>query len=74
MLRYACGLAGFLDGDVPLGPIGAFCVARLFSPAIVVGGSKNLANGLARVAAAAGVRGLVSSEVTHIEASGDGFR
>ena len=60
VLRYACGLAGFLDGDVPLGLIGAFCVARLFSPAIVVGGSKNLANGLARVAAAAGARGLVS--------------
>ena len=48
-------------------------MARLFSPAIVVGGSKNLANGLARVAAAAGARGLVSSEVTHIEASGGGF-
>ena len=74
VLRYACGLAGFLDGDVPLGLIGAFSVARLFSPAIVVGGSKNLANGLARVAAVAGVRGLVSSGVTHIERSGDGFR
>jgi phytoene dehydrogenase-like protein len=74
VLRYACGLAGFLDGDVPLGLIGAFSVGRLFSPAIVVGGSKNLANGLARVAAAAGARGLVSSEVTHIEPSGDGFR
>jgi phytoene dehydrogenase-like protein len=74
VLRYACGLAGFLDGDVPLGLMGAFSVARLFSPAIVVGGSKNLANGLARVAATAGARGLVSSEVTHIEPSGDGFR
>jgi phytoene dehydrogenase-like protein len=72
-LRYACGLAGFLDGDEPLGLIGAFCVARLFSPAIVVGGSKNLANGLARVAAAAGVRGLIASEVTHVEGEGDGF-
>jgi phytoene dehydrogenase-like protein len=74
VLRYACGLAGFLDSDVPLGLMGAFSVSRLFSPAIVVGGSKNLANGLARVAAAAGARGLVSSEVTHIESSGDGFR
>lgn len=73
VLRYACGLAGFLDGDVPLGLMGAFSVARLFSPAIVVGGSKNLANGLARVAARAGARGLVSSEVTQIKASGDGF-
>ena len=73
-LRYACGLAGFLDGDAPLGLIGAFCVARLFSPAIVVGGSKNLANGLARVAMAAGARGLVASEVTHVQESGDGLR
>ena len=73
VLRYACGLAGFLDGDVPLGLMGAFCVARLFSPAIVAGGSKNLANGLARVAAAAGARGLVSSEVTRVEAAGDGL-
>jgi phytoene dehydrogenase-like protein len=74
VLRYACGLAGFLDGDEPLGPIGAFCVAQLFSPAIVVGGSKNLANGLARAGAAAGARGLVSSEVTHLERSGEGLR
>ena len=73
ILRYACGLAGFYDGDVPLGPIGAFCLARRFSPAIVVGGSKNLANGLARVAAAAGARGRLSSEVTRLESRGAGF-
>ena len=73
-LRYACGLAGFLEADAPLGPVGAFCVARLFSPAIVAGGSKNLANGLARAAAAAGARGLVSAEVRRVEAAGDGFR
>jgi phytoene dehydrogenase-like protein len=73
-LRYACGLAGFVDGDAPLGLIGAFCVARLFSPAIVSGGSKNLANGLARAAAAAGARGLVSAEVRRVERDGDGFR
>jgi phytoene dehydrogenase-like protein len=73
-LRYACGLAGFFEADAPLGPIGAFCVARLFSPAIVVGGSKNLANGLARVAAAAGARGLVAAPVRCVERSADGFR
>jgi phytoene dehydrogenase-like protein len=72
-LRYACGLAGFVEGDAPLGPIGAFCVARLFSPAIVVGGSKNLANGLARVAAAAGARGLVAAPVRSVEDTGNGF-
>jgi phytoene dehydrogenase-like protein len=72
-LRYACGLAGFLEGDEPLGPFGAFRVARLFSPAIVVGGSKNLANGIWRAAAAAGARGRLSSEVTSIESSNGAF-
>jgi phytoene dehydrogenase-like protein len=73
-LRYACGLAGFLDGDARLGLVGGFAVARLFSPTIVVGGTKNLANALAREAASAGARGLVSSEVTGVQAGGDGFR
>ena len=74
VLRYACALAGFLEGDAPLGLIGSFSVARLFSPAIVVGGSKNLANGLARAAASAGARGLLTTEVTRVEASGQSFR
>lgn len=74
VLRYACGLAGFLEGDAPLGLIGAFAVARLFEPAIVVGGTKNLANALARVAASAGARGLVSAEVTRIDRDGEGLR
>ncbi len=74
VLRYACGLAGFLDGDTPLGLIGAFVVTRLFSPAIVVGGSKNLANGLARAAASAGARALVATEVTQIEPTASAFR
>jgi phytoene dehydrogenase-like protein len=74
VLRYACGLAGLFEGDAPLGLIGAFCVARAFSPAIVVGGSKNLANALARVAAGAGARCLVSSGVTRIERDGDRLR
>ena len=73
VLRYACGMAGYLDGDVPLGPVGAFAVARLFSPSIVVGGTKNLANGLFRVAARAGARGFVSAEVVRVERDGDGF-
>jgi phytoene dehydrogenase-like protein len=73
-LRYACGLAGFLDSDQRLGLIGGFAVARLFSPTIVVGGTKNLANALAREAAAAGARGFVSSEVTRLEAGGGPFR
>jgi phytoene dehydrogenase-like protein len=73
VLRYACGLAGFLDGDVPLGPTGAFAVTRLFSPSIVVGGTKNLANALFRVAARAGARGFVSAEVIRVERGGDAF-
>jgi phytoene dehydrogenase-like protein len=74
VLRYACGLAGFLEPDVPLGLIGAFCVARLFSPSLVAGGTKNLANALFRVAVAAGARGFVTSEVTRLERDGDGLR
>src|SRR5919108_2007175 len=73
-LRYACGLAGFLDGDARLGLVGGFAVARLFSPTIVVGGTKNLANALAREAPAARARGFVSSEVTRLEPGGGPFR
>ena len=66
VLRYACGMAGFLDGSAPLGLIGAYAVARLFSPSIVVGGTKSLANALFRVAVAAGARGFVSSPVQRV--------
>lgn len=74
ILRYACGLAGFLEPDAPLGLIGAFCVARRFMPSLVAGGTKNLANALFRVAVAAGARGFVSSEVVRVARDGDGFR
>jgi phytoene dehydrogenase-like protein len=74
VLRYACGLAGFLEPDAPLGLIGAFCVARRFTPSLVAGGTKNLANALFRVAAGAGARGFVSSEVTRVERDNGGFR
>ena len=74
VLRYACGMAGFLDGSAPLGFIGAYAVARLFSPSIVVGGTKSLANALFRVAVAAGARGFVSSPVQRVTRAHDGFR
>jgi phytoene dehydrogenase-like protein len=74
ILRYACGLSGFFEPDVPLGAIGAFGVARRFMPSLVAGGTKNLANALFRVAVTAGARGFVSSEVTRVERDGDGFR
>jgi phytoene dehydrogenase-like protein len=73
IVRYACALAGFLNGDTPLGPIGAYAVASLFAPSIVVGGTKNLANGLARVAAGEGARCLTSRPVNRVEHDGDGF-
>ncbi len=73
-LRYACGLAGFAHGDRPLGLMGALALARTFEPAIVVGGTKNLANALARVAVGAGARALVSSPVTRVEGASDGLR
>jgi phytoene dehydrogenase-like protein len=73
ILRYACALAGFPGGDVPLGPIGAFCVARLFEPTLAAGGSKSLANGLFRAAARAGARCLVSSRVVAVDPLGAGW-
>jgi phytoene dehydrogenase-like protein len=73
MLRYACGMAGFLDGSAPLGLVGAFAVSRLFSPTIVAGGTKNLANALYRVAAGAGARSVVSAPVDRIARTGEGF-
>jgi phytoene dehydrogenase-like protein len=73
ILRYACALAGFAAGDMPLGPIGAFCVARLFEPIIAAGGSKSVANGLFRAAAGAGARCPVSARVVALEPAGDGW-
>jgi NADPH-dependent 2,4-dienoyl-CoA reductase/sulfur reductase-like enzyme len=46
LLRYGCARAGFADGGAALGAIGAFAVASQFSPVLVVGGTKSLANGL----------------------------
>jgi phytoene dehydrogenase-like protein len=73
VVRYACALAGFLQGDVRLGLMGAYSVASLFAPAIVVGGTKNLANALARAAAADGAHCPVSCAVTGVERNGDAF-
>jgi hypothetical protein len=74
VLRYACAQSGFHAPDGPLGLIGAFDVARRFFPWLVVGGTKNLANALFRVAVGAGARGLVSAEVERVERAGAGFR
>ena len=74
LLRYACALAGFLEDDVPLGAVGGFALARQFSPSIVLGGTKNLANALYRDAAGHHARCYVTSEVVAIDREDDGLR
>ena len=73
ILRYACAMAGFTQDDVPLGPIGALCLARLFEPTLAVGGSKSVANGLFRAAARAGARCLVSTRVVALEPASESW-
>lgn len=73
VLRYACAMAGFPDGDVALGPIGALCLAQLFEPVLAAGGSKSVANGLFRAAARAGARCLVSTRVVALDPAADGW-
>lgn len=74
LLRYTCALAGFLEDEVPLGVVGGFALARQFSPSIVLGGTKNLANALYRDAASHHARSYVTSEVVAIDQEDDGFR
>jgi phytoene dehydrogenase-like protein len=47
------------------------CVARMFAPTLVAGGSKSLANGLFRAAARAGARCLISARVVALEPHDD---
>jgi phytoene dehydrogenase-like protein len=68
LVRYLCGLCGFEEGDEPLGLIGAFCLARLVRPAIAIGGTKSLANGLFRAGARAGAQYRPVADVVAIEA------
>jgi phytoene dehydrogenase-like protein len=71
LVRYLCGLCGFENGGEPLGLVGAFCLARLVRPALAVGGTKSLANGLFRAGARAGAEYRPVADVQAIEA-GDG--
>lgn len=73
-MRYACAATGFADPGARLGAVGAFAVARWFSPALVAGGSKCLANALFRIAAAAGAECRVSAGVARVTRVADGFR
>jgi len=72
LLRYLCGLAGFDGGDEPLGLMGAFALARLLRPTVVVGGSKTLANALFRAGATAGAQYRAVADVQLIDAGGSG--
>lgn len=73
LLRYLCGLVGFEAMEEPLGLIGAFMLARLLKPTVVVGGSKSLAHGLFRAGASTGAQYRIVADVERIEAA-DGFR
>jgi phytoene dehydrogenase-like protein len=73
-LRYASALAGFFEDDVPLGVVGGFAVARQFSPSIVLGGTKGLANALYRDAVSHHARCYVTSNVVGLDRGDDGLR
>ena len=73
-LRYACAAAGFPDADQRLGAVGGFAVARWFSPTLVAGGSKSLANALFRMAAKAGAQCHVSFPIEKVHRAGGGFQ
>ena len=59
-------MAGFHTADVPLGVLGAFELARLLHPTLVVGGTKALALGLFQAGARAGVQFRAVADVTVI--------
>ncbi|WIG58770.1 MAG: Beta-carotene ketolase [Ktedonobacterales bacterium] len=70
LLRYLCGAVGYVDGGEPLGVLGAFALARLLRPVIVMGGSKSLAIGLLRAGVAAGAQYRPVADVYRIDVSG----
>lgn len=74
LLRYLCALVGYFDADQALGPMGAFALARLLHPTLVVGGAKSLAAGLFRAGARAGVHYRTVADVAGIEVSAGELR
>jgi phytoene dehydrogenase-like protein len=73
VLRYGCAAAGFADPGERIGAVGAFTLARWFSPVLVAGGSKALPNALFRIAATAGAACHVSARVTRVSSAAAGF-
>jgi phytoene dehydrogenase-like protein len=74
LVRYLCGLAGFIGDGEPLGLLGALALAQFLRPVIVAGGSKTLANGLFRAAAHFGAEFRSVAEVRRVEETGSGER
>jgi phytoene dehydrogenase-like protein len=68
LVRYLCALVGFAAADEPLGVVGAFTLARLLRPTLVVGGTKSLAIGLFRAGARAGAQYRTVADVQRIQA------
>jgi phytoene dehydrogenase-like protein len=74
LVRYVAALAGFPARREPLGPIGAVALATEFSPYLVAGATKNLANAIYRTAVAAGADLRSVADVRAVTRGGDGFR
>jgi phytoene dehydrogenase-like protein len=72
LVRYLCGLAGFIEDEEPLGLLGGLALAQLLRPVIVAGGSKTLANGLFRAAVRFGADFRSVAEVRRIGETGSG--
>ena len=69
VVRYVCGLSGFLADDEPLGLMGILMVALTLRPTLVRGGSKALANALFAAGVKAGGRYLASADVYSVKLS-----
>jgi phytoene dehydrogenase-like protein len=74
LLRYLCGTLGFYDPDEPIGPLGAFCLARALRPTLAAGGAAALTRALYRAGARSGVQFRTTADVDRIEAGGQEFR
>src|SRR5207245_2696813 len=55
LLRYLCAVNGYASGE-QLGVLGVFALSRLFTPSVVVGGTKALAAGVFRAATRSGAQ------------------
>jgi phytoene dehydrogenase-like protein len=66
LLRYLCAVSGY-GSNVRLGVLGVLALSRLFTPSVVVGGTKALATGIFRAAARAGAQFRSVADVTAIQ-------